>query len=119
MSMPPPPFPPPAPAPPPSPGSASLGCEDPGACVYFDVSDREILTSLGIFAFLAGCLLLLFGVRLVHSAQQNAFTTDEPNYLGTGLYLWESGDYHFFRSLRFSLSILVRTTSAGMPSSAR
>lgn len=62
MSMPPPPFPPPAPAPPPSPGSASLGCEDPGACVYFDVSDREILTSLGIFAFLAGCLLLLFGV---------------------------------------------------------
>jgi 4-amino-4-deoxy-L-arabinose transferase-like glycosyltransferase len=46
-------------------------------------------------------LLVLFGVRLVHSAQQNAFTTDEPNYIGTGLYLWESGDYHYFRSLRF------------------
>ena len=60
MATPAPPTPPP-PTPPPAPGT-SLGCEDPGACVYFDVSDREILTSLGIFAFLATCLLLLFGV---------------------------------------------------------
>ena len=60
MATPAPPNPPP-PTPPPAPGT-SLGCEDPGACVYFDVSDREILTSLGIFAFLATCLLLLFGV---------------------------------------------------------
>ena len=46
-------------------------------------------------------LLILFGGRLLHSAQQNSFTIDEPHYVGTGLYLWESGDYHFFRSLRF------------------
>lgn len=46
-------------------------------------------------------LLVLFGARLGHSAFQNAFTIDEPSYVGTGLYLWRSGDYDLVRALRF------------------
>lgn len=46
-------------------------------------------------------LLVLFGARLTHSALQNAFTIDEPNYVGTGLYLWRTGDYDLVRALRF------------------
>jgi hypothetical protein len=46
-------------------------------------------------------LLVLFGARLADSALQNAFTIDEPNYVGTGLYLWRTGDYDPVRALRF------------------
>jgi len=46
-------------------------------------------------------LLALFGARLADSALQNAFTIDEPNYVGTGLYLWSTGDYDPVRALRF------------------
>jgi len=44
-------------------------------------------------------LLLLFVARLGDTAVQKTFTVDEPHYVGTGLYLWETGDYDFFASL--------------------
>jgi len=50
---------------------------------------------------LAALLIALFAVRLVHTASRMSFTPDEPRYVGTALYLWDSGDYHFERSLRF------------------
>ncbi len=45
-------------------------------------------------------LLALLAARLLHTAAEKSFTVDEPHYVGLGLYLWESGDYHFFESLR-------------------
>ena len=51
---------PPPPSPPPPP-FASVGCEDAEACVHFDVSDSEIVTSLGIFAAMGAVLLVTFG----------------------------------------------------------
>ena len=53
--------PPPAPQPSPPPPPYALGCESASSCVYFDVSDREILTSLLIFALMGGLLLMIFG----------------------------------------------------------
>ena len=44
-------------------------------------------------------LLALFAFRLTDSANRNALTFDEPHYVGAGLYLWDSGDYDFARSL--------------------
>jgi hypothetical protein len=38
-----------------------IGCEDATACANFDVSDREIVTSLGIFACMGAFLLVTFG----------------------------------------------------------
>jgi hypothetical protein len=38
-----------------------VGCEDAEACVHFDVSDSEIVTSLGIFAAMGAVLLVTFG----------------------------------------------------------
>ena len=46
-------------------------------------------------------LLAVFGARLLDAAAHNAFTIDEPAYVGTGLYLWQSGDYHYARVLHF------------------
>jgi hypothetical protein len=46
-------------------------------------------------------LLMLFAARLGDSADRNTFTVDEPHYVGTGLYLWSSGDYDYERSLRY------------------
>jgi len=46
-------------------------------------------------------LVLLFAGRLLHTAHQKSFTFDEPAYVGTGIYLWQSGDYHFARSLGY------------------
>lgn len=46
-------------------------------------------------------LLLLLALRLGHTAQQNAFTIDEPMYVGTGLYLWRTGDYDYERALAY------------------
>ena len=46
-------------------------------------------------------LVALFAVRLVDSAASHSLTVDEPHYMGTGLYLWQSGDYHFSRTLLF------------------
>lgn len=56
-------------------------------------------------------LLMLFGARLTHSAIQNAFTIDEPNYVGTGLYLWKSGDYDPVRALRFHPPLVYHLAS--------
>ena len=47
--------------PPPPPPFSGIGCEDASACAYFDVSDREIVTSLGIFACMGAVLLVTFG----------------------------------------------------------
>ena len=58
-------------------------------------------------------LLALFGARLLHTADQKTFTVDEPHYVGTALYLWESGDYHFARSLRFHPPLAYHL--AGLP----
>jgi predicted membrane-bound mannosyltransferase len=44
-------------------------------------------------------LLMLFAARLGDTAVRKTFTFDEPHYIGTGLYLWESGDYDFAASL--------------------
>lgn len=57
---------------------------------------RPIVIALGLLA-----LSTLFATRLLHTAEQKSFTVDEPHYVGTGLYLWKSGDYHFSRSLRY------------------
>lgn len=53
--------PPPAVFTPPPPQPVSLGCENAENCVHFDVSDREIYTSLLIYACMASCLLIIFG----------------------------------------------------------
>ncbi len=44
-------------------------------------------------------LLALFAARLADTANSHSLTADEPHYVGTGLYLWKSGDYHFARTL--------------------
>jgi len=44
-------------------------------------------------------LLLVFAVRLTHTAFEKSLTADEPHYIGTGLYLWATGDYHFASTL--------------------
>lgn len=44
-------------------------------------------------------LLLLFAARLIHTASEKSFTVDEPHYVGTGLYLWKTGDYHWYHTL--------------------
>jgi 4-amino-4-deoxy-L-arabinose transferase-like glycosyltransferase len=75
-------------------------------------------------------LLAVFGVRLLDAAVRNAFTIDEPAYVGTGLYLWQSGDYHYARILHFhpplafhlaSLPLLALDVSdvAGSPRAGR
>ena len=71
----------------------------------------------GLLSRLAPLLLALglavFAGRLVHTAARMSYTPDEPRYLGTGLYLWESGDYHFERSLRFHPPLTYHL--AGLP----
>ncbi|HXK22467.1 MAG TPA: glycosyltransferase family 39 protein [Myxococcota bacterium] len=52
-------------------------------------------------ALALAALLALFGLRLVHTAWSKSFTFDEPAYVGTGLYLWRTGDYDFARVLLF------------------
>ncbi len=44
-------------------------------------------------------LLAVFAARLTHTAFVKSLTADEPHYIGTGLYLWETGDYHFASTL--------------------
>ena len=46
-------------------------------------------------------LLALFAARLVDSAARHSLTADEPHYMGTGVHLWQTGDYHFARTLLF------------------
>jgi 4-amino-4-deoxy-L-arabinose transferase-like glycosyltransferase len=46
-------------------------------------------------------LLAVFVVRLLDSAVSHSLTVDEPHYMGTGVYLWKTGDYHFARTLSF------------------
>lgn len=58
-------------------------------------------------------LVLVFGGRLVHTAAVKSLTPDEPHYIGTALYLWETGDYHHLRSLRFHPPLAYHL--AGLP----
>ena len=51
-------------------------------------------------ALLLAALLLLLAARLLHTAQEKTFTIDEPHYVAKGLYLWRTGDYHWFDTLR-------------------
>ncbi|MEN8181892.1 MAG: glycosyltransferase family 39 protein [Myxococcota bacterium] len=46
-------------------------------------------------------LVTVFAARLLDAAIQNALTIDEPHYMGTGVYLWQTGDYHFERILLY------------------
>ena len=51
----------------------------------------------------SGVLALLvalpgIGVRATYGAHT---TADEPHYMGTGAYLWKTGDYHFANTLKF------------------
>jgi 4-amino-4-deoxy-L-arabinose transferase-like glycosyltransferase len=55
--------------------------------------------ALGLVGLLV--LLALFAARLVSTSYEKSFTPDEPHVVGTALYLWQSGDYHYARSLRF------------------
>ena len=45
-------------------------------------------------------LLAVFAGRLVHTAAEKSFTADEPHYVGTGLYLWKTGDYDWYEVLK-------------------
>lgn len=57
--------------------------------------------SRGAWSLVAAALLIAFFLaRLLHVADSTSLTVDEPHYIGTALYLWETGDYHFARSLR-------------------
>lgn len=67
----------------------------------------------GVASVLLALLLLLFAARLLHTADQKSFTIDEPGYVGTALYLWQTGDYHFERSLRFHPPLAYHL--AGLP----
>lgn len=58
-------------------------------------------TRRALAALALALLLALFGLRLVHTAASKSFTLDEPAYVGTGLYLWRTGDYHYARVLLF------------------
>ncbi len=49
----------------------------------------------------AAALLGIFAARGWHTACEKSLTADEPHYIGTGLYLWETGDYHYANSLKF------------------
>ncbi len=69
---------------------------------------RRILPALAV-----GALLALFGARLLHTSHEKTLTVDEPHYIGTALYLWETGDYHFARSLRFHPPLAYHL--AGLP----
>jgi 4-amino-4-deoxy-L-arabinose transferase-like glycosyltransferase len=57
--------------------------------------------------------LVLFAARLFHAAYVNSFTIDEPHYVGTALYLWKTGDYDFYRSLRLHPPLAYHL--AGLP----
>ncbi len=55
----------------------------------------------GTSLILAAILVSVFALRLLDAAERNTLTIDEPHYIGVGLYLWESGDYHFYETLGF------------------
>ena len=46
-------------------------------------------------------LVAIFAVRLLDGAISHSLTADEPHYMGTGVYLWKTGDYHFAKALSF------------------
>jgi len=56
-------------------------------------------------------LLALFAARLLHTAHAKSFTFDEPAYVGTGLYLWRTGDYDFARVLLFHAPLTFHLSS--------
>lgn len=49
---------------------------------------------------LLAVLLAVFVARLVDTAAEKSFTADEPHYVGTGLYLWKTGDYDWYEALK-------------------
>ena len=55
----------------------------------------------GVAEIMALVLLAVFAARLLDSGERNTLTVDEPHYMGVGLYLWESGDYHYYETLGF------------------
>jgi len=57
---------------------------------------RRRLTALSVVF-----LVVVFGLRLFDSANRNSLTVDEPHYIGTGLYIWQSGDYDYKDTLLF------------------
>jgi hypothetical protein len=56
-------------------------------------------------------LIALFGARLLHTAASTSFTADEPGYVGTGLYLWRTGDYDYARVLQFQTPLAFHLAS--------
>jgi len=60
-----------------------------------------LLHGPGPSLLLIGLMVLVFALRLVDSAERNTLTVDEPHYIGTGLYLWHSGDYNYRDTLFF------------------
>ena len=59
-------------------------------------STRQVLTVLSGLVLVA-----IFALRLSDAAERNTLTIDEPHYVGVGLYLWQSDDYHYFETLSF------------------
>jgi len=58
-------------------------------------------------------LVVTFAARLLQTAHEKSFTVDEPHYIGTALYLWETGDYHFWRATRLHPPLAFHI--AGLP----
>jgi len=89
-----------------------VGCDSPlrpgPAVSAMSPPVADTLRRAALFALFA-----LFLVRLVHTAWEKSFTLDEPHYVGTALYLWETGDYHFASSLRFHPPLAFHL--AGLP----
>jgi Dolichyl-phosphate-mannose-protein mannosyltransferase len=61
-----------------------------------------------------GLLLLLFAGRLVDTARRKSFTFDEPHYVGTGLYLWHTGDYRWAGVLAAQAPLAFHLGSLGL-----
>jgi 4-amino-4-deoxy-L-arabinose transferase-like glycosyltransferase len=59
-------------------------------------------------------LLLLFAGRLVDTARRKSFTFDEPHYVGTGLYLWRTGDYRWAGVLAAQAPLAFHLGSLGL-----
>lgn len=82
-------------------GSGSPGGREQRGVARSRVVRRRLTPRAPGATALVALLLALFAARRLHGAQLESFTVDEPHYVGTGLYLWQSGDYHHARSLRF------------------
>jgi 4-amino-4-deoxy-L-arabinose transferase-like glycosyltransferase len=59
--------------------------------------------------------LAFFAGRLAHTAFEKSITTDEAVYVGTALYLWESGEYDFATTLRFHPPLTFHLAGSLLP----